>query len=225
MNVYERIVELLKQEPILQDFKYVKSEYAFVKRVNGVKYWLHLYHVFTFNISMTIQPAAYVRYDVLEKWWERFDFRSTRDHRGLYTVGVSTDMIGFYPFFDFDYDGSNFDEMYPLLREATIQCVEYTFSTFKTMEDFYKEKVLPILEGKNEPPQLGSTWVFEYLTAGRILYPESYEKIKEIVMYYVEQRTLSGEPGIIKYKGKWGEILAYLESLDFSSGKAKLPKK
>ncbi|MDE5882159.1 MAG: hypothetical protein K2H60_10550 [Muribaculaceae bacterium] len=225
MNVYERIVELLKQEPLLQDFKYVKSEYAFVKKVDGVKYWLHLYHFFTFNISMTIQPATYVRYDVLEKWWGKFDFISARDHRAIYTAGVSTDMIGFYPFFDFDYDGSNFDEMYPLLREATIQCAEYTFSTFKTLEDFYKEKVLPVLKGKEIPPQLGCKWVFEYLTVCRIVHPEFYEKLKEVVMYYVEDRTIAQEPNIMKFAGKWDEILAYLESLDFSSGKAKLPKK
>lgn len=225
MNVYERIVELLKEEPLLQDFKYVKSEYAFVKRADGVKYWLELYHFFTFNISMTIQPAAYVRYEVLEKWWGKFDFRSTRDRRSLYTAGVSTDMMGFYPFFVFDYDGSDFDEMYPKFREAALGCIDHILSNFKTTKDFYNVKVLPILEGKEEPPQLGSTWVFEYLTAGRILHPESYEKLKEIVMHYVSQRTISEEPNIMEYKGKWDEILAYLESLDFSSGKAKLPKK
>ena len=225
MNVYERIVELLKEEPILQDFKYVKSRYSFIKRVDGITYSLELRHHFLFNVYMTIYPESAVRYDVLQKWWENFDFRSIKDQRDSCTTGVTSHMMGFLPDFNFDYDGSNFDELYPKLREAALGCIKYILSTFKTIEDFYNVTVSRILTGEKEPPQLGHTWVFEYLTACRILHPESYEKLKEVVMYYVEDRTIAQEPNIMKFAGKWDEILAYLESLDFSSGKAKLPKK
>ncbi|MDE6768593.1 MAG: hypothetical protein K2J78_02585 [Muribaculaceae bacterium] len=225
MNVYERIVELLKQEPILQDFKYVKSKYSFIKRVDGIRYDLCLDHQFFFNIEMSISPIASVRYEVLHKWHEKFNFKSIRDQRDNYTVGTSTIMVGYDHLYRFKYGGENFDEVYPKLREAIIKCMEYTFTTFSTMEDFYREKVLPILEEKESAPWCGDDWVFEYLTVCRILHPESYKKLKNVVMDHVNGLTKAEEPNIMEYKGKWGEILAYLESIDFSSGKAKLPKK
>lgn len=113
MNVYERIVELLKEEPLLKDFKYVKSKYAFVKVVGDIKYKLELEHHFTFNLFLDINPQCTGRYDIVQRWFEKFSRISVRDLRDAHTIGVYSVPSQFGMLrFTFRYDESDFEEVY-----------------------------------------------------------------------------------------------------------------
>lgn len=89
MNTFERIVECLKDEPQLDGFTYVKSKYAFVKQVKGVRYRLNLRHRFFFNMYLDIKPSYDVRIEILHKWFEKFNFRTIKDQRDSSTMGTA----------------------------------------------------------------------------------------------------------------------------------------
>ena len=226
MNVYERIVELLKEEPLLKDFKYVKSKSIFVKKVDNIHYILDLYHVFTFNFWVNVYPTTAIRYDILHKWFEKFSFRTVRDQRNTYTSGTACwpQLLGLESCYSFLYSEEDFDEVYPQLLQ-TVRClIQETFPKFTSLKDFYDRVIAPVLTGESDLPNLSADWVFEYLSATKIVAPDKYEEVKKVVMSHVKEMTAKGEPNLIEYVGKWDEIFAYLESLDFSSGKAREPK-
>ena len=226
MNVYERIVELLKEEPLLKDFKYVKSKSIFVKKVDNIHYILDLYHVFTFNYWVNVYPTTAIRYDILHKWYEKFSFRTVRDQRNSCTCGTGywPQRLGLEECYSFLYSEEDFDEVYPQLLQ-TVRClIQETFPKFTSLKDFYDRVIAPVLTGESDLPNLSADWVFEYLSATRIVAPDKYEEVKKVVMSHVKEMTAKGEPNIMEYVGKWDEIFAYLESLDFSSGKAREPK-
>ena len=225
MNVYERIVELLKEEPLLKDFKYVKSKYSFVMDKNGLKYILELRHHFTFNLFLDIHPSCLGYYYILERWFEKFSRISVRDLRDGFTIGVysSARQFDMQEDYTFRYDESDFEEVYGKMIVVIRKMLENLTTTFRTVEDYYRLVVKPVLTGGKMPIN-GAEWVFNYLTAALLVDPANYEEVKRVIMEHVAMLTERDEPNIMWYDGKWDEIFAYLESLDFSSGKAREPK-
>ena len=225
MNVYERIVELLKEEPLLKDFKYVKSKYAFIKVDGEIRYKLDLVHRFTFNLFMDIQPSCDGRYDIVQRWYEKFSRISLRDLRDHFTIGVYSVpcQFGMQDEYAFRYDESDFEEVYGKMIVVIRKMLENIMTTFRTLEDYYRLVVKPVLTG-GKMPNNGAEWVFNYLTAALLVDPANYEEVKRVIMEHVAMLTERDEPNIMWYDGKWDEIFAYLESLDFSSGKAREQK-
>lgn len=46
----------------------------------------------------------------------------------------------------------------------------------------YDRRIVPILEGKQQLPDIGADWAFEYLTLARIISPKDYEIVKDIII-------------------------------------------
>ena len=220
MNVYERIVERLKEEPCLKDFEYVKHRYSFIMKKGEANIMLRLDHYFTFNLFMGLHPVADVFFRNLH-WFEKFSYRSPSDQRYSHTIGAASfpRKLGMEGDFTFRYDQEDFEEVYSKVVVVVRALVADITTTFPTIESYFNVVVRPEMNGEEKFPDNGADWVFEYLAACRIVEPESYPKLKERIMAFIRKQE-TWEPNIQAYIGKWDDIFTYLERLDFSSGKA-----
>lgn len=114
-------------------------------------------------------------------------------------------------YYYFKYDGEDFEKDLKRLVDDAKERSQKFFIKYKTLEDMYHHKIIPILENKVELPDVGADWVFEYLKLCRIVSPENYPILKEILLKQVEFMHGRGEPNIEIYYPKLEEILYDLE--------------
>ena len=69
----------------------------------------------------------------------------------------------------------------------------------------YNLEIIPLLEGKKQLPDIGADWVFRNLTLTRIVSPNDYERVKELILAQVHFN-------IIEYMTRIDEIIANMES-------------
>jgi len=112
-------------------------------------------------------------------------------------------------------DDTQYEEKYKLLRDTIISCATTVFTKFQTLEDYYVNKIHPLLDENAKLPWGGADWIFEYLAGCLIVAPENYNRLKEILLRHVEERYARNEPNIMYYYDRMDEILNYLENYDF----------
>lgn len=76
----------------------------------------------------------------------------------------------------------------------------------------YNLEIIPLLEGKKQLPDIGADWVFRNLTLTRIVSPNDYERVKELILAQVHFMEGRNEPDIIEYMTRIDEIIANMES-------------
>ena len=125
-------------------------------------------------------------------------------------------MLGFDDVYTFYSDLSNFDEEYQKLSEMIRKCASYVFTKYATPKDVYNDKILPVLKGIKELPDLGAEWLFEYLARCKVVEPENDNKLKDLSLKRAEwliKHYKFTEPNMAMYYDRLDEILGYLESL------------
>ena len=80
----------------------------------------------------------------------------------------------------------------------------------------YNLEIIPLLEGKKQLPDIGADWVFRNLTLTRIVSPNDYERVKELILAQVHFMEGRNEPNIIEYMTRIDEIIANINQLDRS---------
>ncbi len=216
-TIFDRVVADLMSEPFFADFKVRKRDSMFHLVHNGIRKSVRIHHVFNHVYYFDIEPVYGVRFDVVMKWFEKFSFKPIQIQRDNTTVGFSGNMLGqqdWFVFHKYD-DDTQYEEKYKLLRDTIISCATTVFTKFQTLEDYYINKIQPLLDGNTELPWGGADWIFEYLTGCKIVAPENYNRLKEILLRHVEERHARNEPNIMSYYDRMDEILNYLENYDF----------
>ena len=72
--------------------------------------------------------------------------------------------------------------------------------------------ILPVLNNDVSLPNVGSDWVFIYLTLCGIVNPQNYFHLKKIILAHVDEMYKKGEPNILDYYDRLDVILYYLEN-------------
>ena len=75
----------------------------------------------------------------------------------------------------------------------------------------YDRRIVPILEGKQQLPDIGADWAFEYLTLTRIISPKDYEIVKAVIIKQIEWMNKRQEPNIVEYYPRLEEIIDSME--------------
>ncbi|MDE6343061.1 MAG: hypothetical protein K2K93_12175, partial [Muribaculaceae bacterium] len=101
------------------------------------------------------------------------------------------------------------------MRESLIECSKCVFEGYSSLEDMYQREIVPMLNGERELPQGGMDWYFESLALCKIVAPENYPRLKEILLQHAEYRMQRKEPNMEMYYPRLDEILTYLENYDF----------
>lgn len=85
------------------------------------------------------------------------------------------------------------------------------FSHYANLQNMYDRRIVPILEGKQQLPDIGADWAFEYLTLTRIISPKDYEIVKAVIIKQIEWMNKRQEPNIVEYYPRLEEIIDSME--------------
>ena len=162
--------------------------------------------------ALGIRVSFLKRFDVLHRWFE--PFRATtqqelRDLRSHYTVGITHDM--YFPdrehYYTFPFDGSEFEERLENMRRDIVEIGTYFFDKYKTLNDYYKNDVEPIIA--DEHFKLGNDCIhwYLYLKAAKLVSPEKYCQIQQKIMEHIESLHSWHEPNLENVYPKLEEIL------------------
>ena len=210
-------------EPLLSDFKYLKSESAFRLKVKDGWYRLALVHSRIPSWWMKsrddseicadflqIIPAASRRFDILWKWLEEYaaDDEWKRKIRKLSDALINPKNFQLPEFFYFSLDGSNFEQEYHRLYMMIEILVEAIFH-YPTIECFYNQEVKQYL--KIPPHTMGFIGTFPYLLVSRIVDINNYSTLKSTMnQYYKKEKELD----MFDYKTYEPKIPVMIERLE-----------
>ena len=214
---FDQILSILLEDPYFQKFKFRKRDSSLIQKTKYGKQFIELTHWNYGNISLDIKPQYFVRFDILSKWFEKFSFKTLADQRNGWYVGFDGRMLGKQYTYEFPYyeTGSYYNDELRKLRDDIIECSEYVFDEYSTLEKAYQKKIIPILEGKQKLPVVGADWFFENLTLCKILHPEKYEELKDMHLRHANEMYKNREPNISIYYPRLEEILSFMENHDF----------
>ena len=208
-EIFNAVIERLKTESFLPGFKFRKRDSSFFKQDGDLRQSIELDHWSKYGL-LIIYPIYGVRFEILLKWFEVYSFKTLQDQRDIPSVDFTGNMLGKKD--KFAVTEENFEQAYRTLRDTLAECTNMVFSTYTSLQDMYNLEIIPILKGKKQLPDIGADWVFRNLTLTRIVSPNDYERVKELILAQVRFMAGRNEPNIIEYIPRLDEIITAMES-------------
>lgn len=181
-ELFLTVVERLKAEPFLKGFKFRKRDYSFIQQVEGLRRHIELDH-WTKGGVLIVYPIYMVRFDILLKWFEPYNVKSRQTQQDNPSVGFTGNMLGRRD--KFTISEANLECDYSKLCVTLADCSGIVFQAYTSLRDMFDREIIPRLEGKRALPDVGADWAFKYLTLTRIVSPEDYPAVKELVLAQV----------------------------------------
>ena len=224
--MYNRVLELLRQEPILRDFRYLKSQGSFKMKISDGWYEIGLVHSRVSGWQMRaldgskvlsdfleITPYASRRFNILWEWYEEYvrtDIFNIRDFRNKPSVVIGGRDYGIPDDFFFCLDGSNFEKEYHRLYLMIEDLMERIFD-YATLKNVYDRDVKKYLIESPDKYINGIQWFLGDMLLGRIVDPDNYSILRETMQKHMQELKKRGEPNYEYYEPKIPEIISKLE--------------
>ncbi len=211
-ELFEDIMSGLSDK-LINNFGLKKTGSKYTFKGKGVrKEVVFNHHIDKWSGELIISPAYDIKYDVLENWFSKFSFRSKSDQKTSYSFGFVGEMIGYNTNYFFRLDEDN-QSAINKFHEEVLSCTEYVFTNYGTLPSAYKNRIEPILNEELELPINGFDWAMIDLTLCKIVNPNKYSRLKEIILDRIRFLNKREEPNVAYYYDKIDDILRYLESL------------
>lgn len=207
-ELFLTVVERLKAEPFLKGFEFRKRDYSFIQQVEGLRRHIELDH-WTKGGVLIVYPIYMVRFDILLKWFEPYNVKSRQTQQDNPSVGFTGNMLGRRD--KFTISEANLECDYSKLCVTLADCSGIVFQAYTSLRDMFDREIIPRLEGKRALPDVGADWAFKYLTLTRIVSPEDYPAVKELVLAQVQKMANRHEPNVIDYFSRLDEIISVME--------------
>ena len=210
-KLFETIISDIKNDSFFSEYKFKKSENMLYLRDDDSTLFVELNHWQDYG-ECTICITYGRRFDILTKWFEKFSFKTLRDQRNNPDVMCDNTDFGQEEYIYFDYKFSDYKEkmrvMLPMIKENLASFAK----KYSTLDNYYREDVLPVIRGDKELPDVGADWIFIYLTLGFLVDRENYATLKNIILERVEWMHRRDEPNVAHYYDRMDEIISYMEN-------------
>lgn len=208
-----KISTLLSEDDFFRDFKFRKSDCCFISKNGGFRKEVHLDHYCKYD-ELVFYPIFDVKFDVLLNWFKKYNFKTIQDQKDNHSFGFSSCMLGKKSsYYYFGLDGKDFQSKFDSFKKELIECSNWVFTNYATLDLAYQQEIVPLLNGEKEMPDGGIEWAFIDLTLCRIVTPQNYDTFKKMVLERIEFLHCRNEPNLAHYYDKLDEIIAYMESL------------
>lgn len=207
-ELFLTVVDRLKAELFLNGFKFRKRDYSFIQQEQGLRRHIELDH-WTKDGVLIVYPTYMVRFDILLKWFEPYNVKSRQARQDNPSVGFTGNMLGRQD--KFMISEANLERDYSKLCGTLADCSGIVFQSYTSLRDMFDREIIPRLEGKRALPDVGADWAFKYLTLTRIVSPEDYPAVKELVLAQVQKMANRHEPNVIDYFSRLDEIISVME--------------
>ena len=217
------IVEYIATDSFFKDFVVRKRDNSIILKTDYGYKQVQLEHYNSYDLSrndlaLEITPGYAVRFNVLHKWFEKYCKRPLNVQREDYSVGLIGSMFNKTSEFYLLESREDYTKDVQKIYIEVVNNAKYLFSKFATLKGYYEYHIDEVLKGKEELPDGGAEWVFEYLIATRLVAPSSYDIVKNMILERVKLMISRKEPNIIMYSDDLPAILDDLEHTDFSMG-------
>lgn len=207
-ELFQLAIEQLKTEPFLNGFKFRKRDSSFIQQEGGLRRHIELDHWNKEGV-LIVYPIYMVRFDILLKWFEPYNVKSRQARQDNPSVGFTGNMLGRQD--KFMISEANLERDYSKLCGTLADCSGIVFQSYTSLRDMFDREIIPRLEGKRALPDVGADWAFKYLTLTRIVSPEDYPAVKELVLAQVQKMANRHEPNVIDYFSRLDEIISVME--------------
>ena len=105
---------------------------------------------------------------------------------------------------------------YENMKNSILEHASYVFSSFQTLKEVYDYRIGDLLSGNLKRFSHGGDWIFEDLYLARIVSPQSYPKVKQVILEQLEaiyNNIFTRSSDVELYYAKASEIITYLESI------------
>ncbi|WP_181304375.1 hypothetical protein [Rufibacter sp. XAAS-G3-1] len=154
-----------------------------------------------------------MRFDILSKWFEKFSFKSISDQRNNLTVFADGKTLGNQDEFYFLDSGKHFEYDYSNFKERIINISSAFFSKYKTVDNYYINDVLPVLNKERSMSDVGADWIFEYLAAVKLCQFERYDEMVAILKEQIQFMNNRNEPNVSSYKDMFEIVFKELKTV------------
>lgn len=214
--LFDKIVPELLSDPYFSEFKFRKRDSRiYMKTKDGQKY-ISLEHRWQGydkqGNTIILHPLYFIRFDILHKWFEKYSFKDLRTQLDTWSFGFDGRELKRTDEFEFHNNGYEYAEMFNLFKDTVINCAKKVFNDYGTLTQCFEKEVAPIFAGEKNLFLGGVDWLFDSLVTCRIVSPENYPKLKEMIMHNFDERMKRNEPNIRHYYHRLPEIIADLEA-------------
>lgn len=217
------IVEYIATDSFFKDFVVRKRDNSILLKTDYGYKQVQLVHYNSYDLSrndlaLEITPGYAVRFNVLHKWFEKYCKRPLNVQREDYSVGLIGSMFNKTSEFYLLESREDYTKDVQKIYTEVVNNAKCLFSKFATLNGIYQYHIGEVLQGKEELPDGGAGWVFQYLILTRLVAPSSYDIVKNMILERVKLMISRKEPNIIMYSDDLPAILDDLEHTDFSTG-------
>lgn len=212
-ELLEKIISLLSADDFFRDFKFRKSDCSFISKKGGLKNIVEIQHWTKYD-ELVLYPSFCAHFDVLLNWFKKYSFKTVQDQKLAYNFGFESCMLGYKSsYYKFGLDGMDFNSSFNSFKKELIECSNWVFTNYATLDLAYQQEIIPLLNGEKEMPDGGIEWAFIDLTLCRIVSPQNYDVFKKMILERIEFLHGRNEPNLAHYYDKLDEIISYMESL------------
>lgn len=212
-ELFDTIVADLMQIDQFAVYKYRKRDSMLLYKKDGKRLSIELDHwIDDSSSSLVIYPIYGVRFDILHKWFEKFSVNTLQDQRDRASISFSGDMLCQQEEFYFKQNKGHYQDDFYKLQTQLLNNSEYVFSTYSSLEKLYANVIEPILNKNVQLLDVGADWIFIDLALCKLIQPDKYNQLKQILLDHIEFMYKRGEPNVLDYYGRLYEILSYLET-------------
>ena len=219
-----KMMEKVASDPLFVQFGIKKSDHSIIcKSEKGWKQvrfdYYNSYDRSRDDLALRVRPVYEIRFHILHKWFEKYCQRSISDQRTDDSICFTNDMIGGVEEFFFLESRKEYNKDLDAMHNEVVKNAKMVFSKFSTLNDIYDYKILSVIRGEKEFPDVSFEWVIQYLILSRIVAPQDYEIVKRLILERVDYMYGRKEPNVEKYYDSLPEIMKDLEETDFTTGK------
>lgn len=198
-------------------FKAIKSKGLLYKKIAGGLLLISYRVVDGYNfkrdqVAWKIELTVSIGFDVVHKWFEKFEHRSKSDYKYYSTYSTSIDKI-FEKKVEIDVDTPRIDSVVSNIVSKIKIGTEIFFKNHCCLEYVYKSKNIDALD---DLKNLNVRMALENLSIIWILKKDIFEKALSAYKDKLEQLYEVGDPMAKIYLPKLDEIISYLKSIDFN---------
>ena len=110
-------------------------------------------------------------------------------------------------YYTFPFNGCEFEKRLEDMRRDIVEIGTYFFDKYKTLNDYYKNDVEPIIADEHFKLDDGYIHWCLYLKAAKLVSPEKYDLIQQKIMEHIELLHSRREPNLENVYDKLEEIL------------------
>ena len=224
LEVYETIIERLKHESFLSEFQFKKSYEAF-KRVDKYgwfevglykskipSWWMKANDGYQVTTDfLLIEPTSRRRFNILSDWFSPFSLLDKKERTRVAHAYIDSSELDFDHDFVFSLDLSNYETEYNRLQNSVKTLTLRIVNDYSNLKQYYLNNIHPLFETPPNKYAHGVTWVFDYLFVTRLLYPEKYSELKDVLFQHLEALKERKEPNYEEYEPQIPEIISTLE--------------